>query len=218
MLDATVAAGSVTLGATVRQPDGRVAYVTPVRFSAAAFGVPDVQSCAAGLAGARASSEGIRLTLPTRGGALCDGQPFEPVLSVDAPSRVHVYDVAADGTAYHIWPEPGGDGSVTGTVSLGISFATPPIAPGDEMLVAVAVPLASAPTALDGATGFCRMPGKFSLSDLPGAVLVSTVSCHIDSRARVCGPAPSSQSFPVQLQARICGRSHLTLRRPLASS
>lgn len=202
-LSATVAADTVTLGATVRHADGRAVWVAPVRFPAAAFGVPERQICAASVASAGLDAEGVRLTVHTRGGALCDGQPFEPILWVDRPSRVHVYDVAADGTAYHIWPEPGGDGSVSGALSLGTSYATPAISTGDEVLVAVAVPAGSGPSALDGATGFCRMARPFSIAALPAGSRVSTVSWHIDGRVDACGAPPASSPTAAQLQAAI---------------
>jgi hypothetical protein len=202
-LEATVAAGRVTLGATVHRPDGRIVAVDPVQFASAAYGVSDSAMCAAAVATAGVATTNARLDLDTRGGALCEGQPFEPRLTVDAPSRVHVYDVASDGSAWHIWPEPGGSGLVQGTVSLGTSFATAPVAPGDETLVAVILP-ASAPSGpQDAASGFCRVPGTFSLSALPPGARVATASWHIDTRAGACGPPPAGQPTRDQLAAAI---------------
>ncbi|MES2643497.1 MAG: hypothetical protein V4850_28695 [Myxococcota bacterium] len=196
---ATVAAGTVTLGATVHHADGRETGVDPVRFSAAAYAVPEASVCAAGLAGRQ--SPGVKLEIDTRGGALCDGQPFEPRLTVDVPSRVHVYSVAPDGSAWHVWPEPDGTGIVASTVSLGTSYATAPIVPGDELLVAIVMPAQAPFTALDGVSGFCRLAGPLTPARLPAGARVAPASWHIDTRPGACGPPVAGQPTVAELAA-----------------
>ncbi len=153
--------------------------------------------------GQRAGEAGLQVELGLQADgdrtpdSLCDGQGFALDVAASAPARVHVYSVAGDGTAAHIWPPPPGSGRITGDASLG-GFTASPSPGGDERIVAVAVAEGAPIGPLDEHHGFCRVDG-FSAAMIPVGAAVSTVTWRMDTRADVCGQASAD---PAALQVK----------------
>ena len=102
----------------------------------------------------------VTVAIDSAAGLLCERQETRATIRVDRPSWVRLFSVLADGTAWQVWPEQAGQGRVDRELVLGpLAGAIVPGHPGDESLVAVAVPLdaGSAPR-----PGFCRLRSGFA--------------------------------------------------------
>ncbi len=115
------------------------------------------------VSGQRAGSDGrtVRVTLPAEG-AYCEGDSINPVVVVDRPSRVKVYSVARDGTAFLVWPPPDQDGVVQSTAPLGEMELFRSTVEGDEKLVAVAVPIGGSFGPSQKWKAFCKVSGALT--------------------------------------------------------
>lgn len=114
-------------------------------------------------AGTRAGNDGrtVRITLPDDG-AYCEGDRINPVVVVDRPSRVKVFSVARDGTAYLVWPPPNQDGVVQSTAPLGEMDLFRSTVEGDEKLVAISVPVGGSFGASQNWKAFCKAPAPLT--------------------------------------------------------
>jgi hypothetical protein len=140
---------------------------TPIeglRFPADLFGAAPSDACRfdrdLGLQGGRrVGGDGriVSVDVPARG-SFCEGDALEPTVTVSGRSEVVVFSVARSGEAYRVWPPPGSDGIVDGTVSLGALTLHPTPGRGDEKLLAVAVAPGADWGAMRGWSGFCRVP------------------------------------------------------------
>ncbi|MES2643921.1 MAG: hypothetical protein V4850_30815 [Myxococcota bacterium] len=194
-LVAVVTEREVTIAASATLTDGTQLLAEPVTFPASAYNVPAtgarcVPHADLGLdyRGRRAGAVRLDLRVPTRGGALCVGQPVEPVLTVDQPAGVHVYSVDATGAAYHIWPLEGSD-VVNYRLDLGRSYAVPNMDGEDETLVAVALPEADARGPIGGHIGFCRVSGGLHKASFPPGATVVSSTWHVATGTE-CGTPP----------------------------
>ncbi len=115
----------------------------------------------------------VRVDPQFRTAELCDGDASTPLVQVSQPARVKVYSIDRTGTAYLIWPPPGGSDLVQSTVSLGEMTYLPSPVGGEERLVAVAVPEGSRFAEVDGWTAFCKHPRPFDLTPWPEAAAAS---------------------------------------------
>lgn len=137
----------------------------------------------------------VGLEVPTRGGELCEGEPFEPKVHVSGQAKVAVLSVGQDGTAYLNWPPPQGTGLITGSASLGQQRAVrPPAQLGDEVLLAVAVPADRSLGRFEGRTGFCKLPQPYDPALLPkGATVVSETYNVVTGGHQSCAPLADAE-------------------------
>jgi hypothetical protein len=110
---------------------------------------------------------------------VCEGTTGEPQITVSRPARVKVWSVDREGTAYLVWPPPGSEGLVNGTVSLGEVTYHRPAAGGEERLLAVAVPQGTPFGTVDRWTGFCKHPGPFDASAYPKVAAAAASSLTV---------------------------------------
>lgn len=187
-------------------PSGtRTLPVAPVAFPADAYGSPSLQDTCAATVKARAGTGGLtaRLQMPT---AVCAGQELRAELEVSQPSRVQVWSVMPDGSAVLLVPGVDADGSRvngnwTGRRALPSGTAFPSGQPGDEMLVAVAVP-ASAPVGASAPSAFCRVP-VFDASRIPAGAAVATQSWSVLDDPGRCTMAEQARAQLPAVQALI---------------
>ncbi|TNE86465.1 MAG: hypothetical protein EP330_22265 [Deltaproteobacteria bacterium] len=131
--------------------------------------------------GERPGAGGLRVSvrLPADDGVLCEGKETEPVVAVNRPSRVQVYSVSRDGRSLLVWPPPGGDDTVTDSLSLGALTAVAQADGSDERLVALAVDARETFASTAGWQGFCEVSGGLGPDHYPEGAAIGTASLHV---------------------------------------
>lgn len=205
-MSASVAGGQLTLAAVATLGDGSQVTTDPISFLASAYDVPAtggkcVGSSKLGLdtRGQKRGTVNLDMKVPTRGGGLCVGQPIEPVLTVDRPTQVHVYSVDSSGAAYHVWPYEGSD-RVEGSVSLGVSWASPNARADDETLVAIAIPDGGSLGPIVAHMGFCRLTTPMSAALYPRDATVVSQTWHVITDPNACGAPPAEVPTAAELE------------------
>jgi len=152
----------------------------------------------------------VVVSMPIGDGQLCEGEPVSASVFVDAPARVRVFSVTAEGRGFLIWPPPGGSDRITREASLGQMH--PVIHPelSEPRLLAVAIPGESSWGEMERWNALCRVPGDFGDEFYPSGSGVHAISYTVipddDSR---CGSGSSVDPVPllnVLDSAPICGR------------
>lgn len=200
-LEATMAGDQISLLGQLWNKGSPLQTVGTVSFPAAAYNLQKLQPVCAnpGVASTALPAVDVALDLQHIGSSICMGETFSVNLEASAAARVHVYTVAPDGSAYHVWPDTSGSGRMTGRISLGDFVAAPNPYPGDETLVAIAVPEASPLMALDQHKGFCRLKSKMSSAIYPANSSTSTLTWHINSSN--CAGIPKGEDTSEQVKA-----------------
>jgi hypothetical protein len=178
---------------------------TLATFPQTAFGEVRLEKTCPANVKARSGAEGLtaRLTLPTQ---VCAGENFSAQLEVSQPARVQVWSVAPDGSAILVVPglDASGapvDGTWEGKRPLPAGMATPNLSPGDEMLVAVALP-ASSPVAASAPSSFCRVP-EFDAKRLPQGAAVAVQSWRVLDEPGRCPAAEAARQLLEQASAQM---------------
>ena len=173
------------------------------QFPASAFGEVKLTGACAAPMKARSGAGGltVQISMPTK---LCAGERFQPVLEVSQPARVQVWSVAGDGSALLLVPGDDGhggreSGKWTGRRPLMESQAFPGNVPGDEMLVAVALP-ESVPVSAGALPPNCKV-ARFDASRIPAGAAVAVQSWRVLDDPGHCPKAPEMHALATQLDA-----------------
>lgn len=218
-LDVSEAGPNLQVAASVIAADGYARPAGLALFPEAAYGLSalPVGVCSSDrslglMGGRRIGAAGLQVDLRVRADgdrtpdSLCYGQGFSLEVATSEPARVHIYSVAPDGRALHVWPEPPGSGRLTGTQSVG-TFVAAPYPVGDERILAVAVPDSAPLNALDAHHGFCRTE-RFSGATIPTGAAVASVTWRLDTREDVCAASSWDRQALAEALASLpdCGR------------
>lgn len=153
-----------------------------------------------GLSGGQRAGE-VRLSLLTDlvDSGVCSGESFNISAVTSVPVTVHLFSVAPDGQAWHVWPESG-EGEVNG-MQLLTPATVAPLLGGDESLVAVALPKGS--SIWKDWAGFCKLKDPFTDKLYPRGSAVSRITWHIESQdcPPVVDPMLSPENIAATLQA-----------------
>jgi serine/threonine protein kinase len=152
-------------------------------------GMPAARRTCAAPVRPRMGAGGLHAQLRLPSVQVCAGDNLAPTLEVSMPSRVEVWSVSADGSAFLLIPgmdERGArmGGEWSGARALPSGMATPSRAHGDEMLVAIAYPDGRPPSASPPPT-FCRatslrpqrLPPEAAIATLSWSVLTDPHRC-----------------------------------------
>ncbi len=148
----------------------------------------------------------VEIEIPGNSGRYCEGDVVEPIVRVNRPARVQLYNVTKDGTGYLLWPPPGGDGRVDHAVSLGASQLTASPDASDERLVAIAVPADGSFGPRDSWTGYCKVAGEFGPSLYPeGAAIGTATYTVLLSGGGGCPVSNVEGATAAAYEAPVCG-------------
>jgi hypothetical protein len=185
-------------------------------FTAALFGLePTSGSCCAtddqlGLAGGgQTGIGGLTVEFVLLGGqdVYCEGNEIEPVIAVNRPAKVQIFNVQKDGMAQLIWPLPGQEGVISDRVSMGVVALIASSEREDERLVAVAVPEASRFGRSEDWWAYCELPDTFGSHYFPPGAAVDTVTFTVVPQGRRgCPTQDVSGVKDAQVRARPCER------------
>lgn len=143
--------------------------------------------------GERPGENGLRVKvrMPSTDGVLCEGETTEPTIEVNQPARVQVYSVSRDGRSMLIWPPPGGDDAVTGSMNLGEVTAIAQPDSSDERLIAVAI-LANRDFATTASwQGFCEVSNGLTPAHYPDGAAIGSATLHIlEAGTEHCADVP----------------------------
>ncbi|TVQ94733.1 MAG: hypothetical protein EA397_01105 [Deltaproteobacteria bacterium] len=148
--------------------------------------------------GERLGEGGLRVMVEVPGvdGEACEGQDVEPVVRVNRPADLQVYSVAKDGRSLLVWPPPGFDSRVEGTLSLGTMTAIAQPQTGDERLVVVALPSGGRWEKTDGWHGFCEVAGGLQPEYYPKSAAVGTATFTVNrSGTGDCPAVPNIEAL-----------------------
>lgn len=152
--------------------------------------------------GERLGEGGLRVMVEVPGvdGEACEGQDVEPVVRVNRPADIQVYSVAKNGRSLLVWPPPGFDPRVEGSLSLGTMTAISQPETGDERLVVVALPRGARWGKTQGWHGFCEVSGGLQPELYPEAAAVGTATFTV-SRAGTgdCPKVPNVEGLRQQV-------------------
>jgi hypothetical protein len=198
-LTAAMSGRDVQITATMVDPSRKTENaLKPVTFPASAVGLEGLpRTCAGGIAQKR-GPDGLTVTWHMPSSTVCAGDVMRPELEVNKGSRVQVWSVSPDGSAILLVPGDDGkggrlNGNWTGRVALPEMVAVPSSVPGDEMLVAVAVP-SSAPVAASAPDRLCRVE-KLDGARLPAGAAVGVLSWKVKRDPVSCAMAPKAEAM-----------------------
>jgi hypothetical protein len=121
----------------------------------------------------------VRMALGTEERRFCEGDRVTPELRVSRPATVKVFSVSRSGTALLVWPPAGETGLVQDRASLGPMDLVLTSTPGDEKLLAVAMPQGEPFAGLQDWTGLCRYPGDFTAGAYPDPAAASAATFSV---------------------------------------
>jgi hypothetical protein len=148
----------------------------------------------------------VEIVIPGGGNTFCDGKFIAPAVRVSSPARVQVYNVLYDGTAHLLWPFEGA-GEVERELSLEVLDLQLLHDPegGDETLLAVAVPRDGTFGGSDRWLGYCALPEKLSVEQLPPGAAYGTVTYTVLPPGGACPAADTRDRQDTFYEAPTCG-------------
>ncbi|MEL6348392.1 MAG: hypothetical protein AAFV53_35120 [Myxococcota bacterium] len=121
----------------------------------------------------------VQLALDTNDGQICEGGSIEPLMRLSHPAHVRIFSIDGQGDTLLIYPPPGPDPKAPVEMSLG-TFQALRLDSGDEKLVVVAAPEATALGPLEDKRGFCRLDGGLQPGLFGQSVAMTSISYRVN--------------------------------------